>query len=395
MKLIFSSSPRRAFPCLAATCWLLGFAPRPACSQDNPLEVWTHFGGGPNGTITVAPGSHTCPPSSSFCNYSLASGTTVTLFASAPPGSAFQGWKDCGGGSLSGNPVYSLNLNGDKCVQAYFVNSPGPYTLTVYKGVPGLGNGSVSGSAGFFCGTTDGSSSQTFAGGTVVTLTNAPAPGWAFAYWETNGVVYSNNAPLTLTLSGDRLVQAIFVHNNQSPSVSIISPTNGAVVWACALFPITATSVDPDGSVTDLEIFLTDINGIKLGEQSFSLSSNGAPVTMTVSWKTKDLGDTNTFVARATDNSGSQTVSSPVSVTTVLPPLHYLIAYGITTNLECELCMNGETGRFYSILANTNVAASIANWSNIGVMQNANGLLKFFDSSVTNLSRRFYRAVQQ
>lgn len=320
----------------------------------------------------------------------------VTNFASAPAGASFQGWKDCTGSSLSGNPVYSLTLNSDKCVQAYFVNSSGPYTLTVYKGVPGLGNGSVSGSAGFFCETNDGSCSQAFASGTVVSLTNTPAPGWTFAYWETNGVVYSNNAPLTLTMNGDRLVQAIFLYNNQPPTVSIITPTNDAPVWVCASSPITATASDPDGSVTKLEIFLGGINGTKLGEQSFSLSTNGAPVTMSISWKTNVLGVTNTFVARATDNSGAQTVSSAVTVTTVLPPLHYLIAYGITANRECELCMNGQTGHIYNILATTNIAiTNVAAWSNIGPMLGASSFLKFFDPAFTNSSRRFYRAMQQ
>jgi hypothetical protein len=381
---------------LAASCWIFWLLPRASVAQNRTLEVWTHFGGGPNGTITVQPGDHTCLPSSSFCDYVFANGTTVTNFAWSPAGATFQGWKDCSGSSLSGNPVYSLTLNGDACVQAYFVNSAGPYTLTVYKGVPGLGNGSVSGPGGFFCGPNDGACSQPFASGTVVTLTNTPAPGWTFAYWETNGVVYSNNAPLTLTLNGDRLVQAIFLHNNQPPAVSVIKPTNDAPVWVCAASRITASASDPDGSVTRLEIFLGGTNGPKLGEQSFDLSTNGAPVLMSIGWKTNVLGATNTFVARATDNSGDQTVSSPVAVTTVLPPLHYLIAYGITVNRECEMCMNGQTGRVYSVLATTNLAiTNVASWSNLGAMQGTNGFLRFLDPAFTNLSRRFYRAVQQ
>lgn len=397
MKMVTVAWGRRLLPfkLLAASCMLLLFGPRASIAQTRTLEVWTHFGGGPNGTITVQPGAHTCPTSSSFCDYLFPNGTTVTNFASAPAGASFQGWRDCSGSSLSGSPVYTFALNSDRCIQAYFVNSPGPYTLTVYKGVPGLGNGSVSGPAGFICGPNDGSCSQTFASGTVVTLTNTPAPGWAFAYWETNGVVYSNNAPLTLTVNGDSLVQAIFVQNNQPPQVAIVAPTNDTAVWVCTPFPITATASDPDGSVTKLEFFVGGTNGIKIGEQDFPLSTSGASVTATVSWKTDVLGVTNTFIARATDNSGAQAVSNPVRVTTVLPPVHYLIAYGITTNRECELCMNGQTGQIYNVLASTNVALTNSAWSNIGNMQGTGGFLKYFDPSVTNLPRRFYRARQQ
>src|SRR5579859_2963105 len=180
-----------------------------ASAQNVTLETWTHFGAGPHGTVTVEPGDYTCPPSTLFCDYSFTSGTIVTNLASAPPGAVFQSWQDCNGGVLSPNPVFSLAMNNNQCIQAYFVSSPGPYSLTVYKGTPGLGNGSISGSGGFLCNVNDGACSLGgLAAGTPVTLTNMPAPGWAFAYWETNGVVYSNTGPLTLTMNGDTLVQA-------------------------------------------------------------------------------------------------------------------------------------------------------------------------------------------
>src|SRR5207244_2269971 len=104
----------------------------------------------------------------------------------------------------------------------------------------------------------------------------------------------------------------------------------------------------------------------------------------TTFWKTDLLGVTSALTARATDNSGAQTVASAVRITTVLPPLHYLIAYGLTTNRECELCMNGQTGHTYSVLAFTNIAlTNVAAWSNLGNMQGADSFLKFFDPSVT------------
>ena len=366
-----------------------------AFAQSLTLETWTHFGAGPRGTVTVQPGDYSCAPETLFCDYSFAKGTTVTNLASAPPGAVFQSWQDCNGSFLSPNPVFELVLNNNQCIQAYFINSPGPYSLTVYKGIPGLGNGSISGPAGVFCGVDSASCSYGgFPSGSIVTLTNTPAPGWSFAYWETNGVIYSNSGPLSLTLNGDTLVQAVFVQADKPPTVSIISPTNGALVWVCASSPVVAMASDPDGWVSQLEIFMDSTNGLKLGEQNFGAQPGGTPVFLTFNWKTDILGSTNWFIARATDNSGAQALSSPVGIITVLPPLHYLIPYGIA-HQECELCMNGQTGQVYQVLAATNIETRLSNWENVGVMQGTNGLLKFFDPSVTNLPRRFYRALMR
>ena len=369
--------------------WLVGFG---AAAQNLTLETWTHFGAGPHGTVTVEPGDYTCAPGTLFCDYAFASGTIVTNLASAPPGAVFQSWQDCNGGFLSVNPVFTLAMNKNQCIQAYFVSSPGPYNLTVYKGTPGLGNGSISGPGGFLCNLTDGACSLGgLAAGTMVTLTNTPAPGWAFVYWETNGVIYSNSGPLTVTMNGDTLVQAVFTHNNQPPTVSIISPTNQAGVWVCADSTVTAIANDPDGWVAKLELFLDSTNGLKLGEQDFGFQAAAA---FTVHWKSDVVGLTNIFVARATDNSGAQALSSPVAAVTVLPPLNHLLAYGIT-NGTCELCLGGQTGQVYQVLAATNIEASLSNWATLGVMQGTNGLFRFFDPSVTNQPRRFYRALKR
>lgn len=363
-------------------------------AQNYTLTVYNHFGGGgPEnyGTMVVEPLQVTCT-SSTYCEYAVPANTTVTVFAFPPAGSVFGGWFQgpCVGSAV---PVCRFTMTGHITVQAGFSASPGPYTLTVYKGVPGLGNGSVSGPDGFFCGPADGSCSRGgFASGTTAFLTNTPAPGWSFAYWRVDGVTLSNSAPLAVRMNGDKLVQAIFAPNNQPPTVVLLFPTNGQSVWACAPFPITATAQDPDGSITSLEFFLESVSGPLIGRQVFDPSTNGASVTATVFWKISALGVTNTFLARATDNSGAQTVSSPVQVVTTLPPLHHLIA-SLTTNRECELCMHGETGRVYRVLAATNLAATnSASWAVIGFMQGTNGLFKYLDPSVTNLPRRFYRS---
>ena len=51
--------------------------------------------------------------------------------------------------------------------------------------------------------------------------------------------------------------------------------------------------------------------------------------------------------------------------------------------------LTGEAGFEYHILASTN----LLDWSDIAVLQNTNGAVRFFDSGATNLPTKFYRAV--
>jgi hypothetical protein len=91
--------------------------------------------------------------------------------------------------------------------------------------------------------------------------------------------------------------------SNQPPTVSLTSPANGASFTAPARIPLAATAADPDGSVARVEFF----NGAtKLSEDT------SAPYTG--QWNTGAAG-TYTLTARATDNSGATTTSSPVTIT--------------------------------------------------------------------------------
>lgn len=400
MKTLLTSSSYRVFSWLVLSSLLFLLLPLGIFAQTYTLTTITKYGGGPSGTVSIEPLDFTCASSSIFgCSYPIAAGTSLTLVASAPAGASFINWFDGNGSTVGTSPIYAnLTMNGNQTLQANFQNTSGPYTLTVYKGVPGLNNGSVSGTAGFFCANSAGSASQNYANGTVVILTNTPAPNWTFSYWEYQGNRYTNNT-FTNTITGDTLVQAVFIHNDQPPVVNITAPVNNASNWVCTPLAITATASDPDGWISKLEFFQDDTNGTKIGDQLFAAATNGALATGSAWWKT-DVLATNTFIVLATDNSGSQALSSPVTVATVLPPLHYLIVYGITTQ-HCELCMNGLTGHVYSVLGTTNIAPTNAVfWTNLGNMSTnstppgSNVFLKFFDPSV-NLPRRFYRAQQQ
>ncbi len=105
---------------------------------------------------------------------------------------------------------------------------------------------------------------------------------------NTGGVVLSSPAVLAL---------------NTAPTVALLSPTNGAVFAAPATVALLASASDSDGSVTGVSFYA----GTKLlGTAAFS------PYALGLASLPSGLY---TFTARATDNLGIMTTSSPVTVT--------------------------------------------------------------------------------
>ncbi len=57
--------------------------------------------------------------------------------------------------------------------------------------------------------------------------------------------------------------------------------------------------------------------------------------------------------------------------------------------------MTGETGSNYMVFATTNIVEPTTNWTQLGLMENTNGIWRFYDhGTVTNRPYRFYRALQ-
>jgi hypothetical protein len=111
-------------------------------------------------------------------------------------------------------------------------------------------------------------------------------------------------------------VQSASLVINQPPTVSILSPTNGAVFISPANFTMLAEAEDVDGTVTNVGFFLGATNN--LGEVT------DAPYFVVL---TNVLTGTYVFTAVATDNMGAQGTSAPVSVTVIeRPPLSVISA---------------------------------------------------------------------
>lgn len=117
--------------------------------------------------------------------------------------------------------------------------------------------------------------------------TNDPEKATQNGAWQAGAIVYKATTPPPA---------------NQSPQVSISSPTKSSAFFALATITIEANASDSDGTVTRVEFY----NGtVKLGERT------AAPWSFT--WKEVPEGSYQ-LAAAATDNSNVRTVSDPVTV---------------------------------------------------------------------------------
>ncbi|MCR6639100.1 MAG: Ig-like domain-containing protein [Sporocytophaga sp.] len=92
------------------------------------------------------------------------------------------------------------------------------------------------------------------------------------------------------------------VAGNKLPSVSITAPANNTTYVAVASFTITANAADPDGNITKVEFY----NGS-------TLLGSDATAPYSYEWKNVAAG-TYTITAKATDNNGASSQSTPVIV---------------------------------------------------------------------------------
>ena len=143
------------------------------------------------GLLTSVLGSGTVGASPAQASY--VSNSVVTLNATPGPHYVFDHWS----GDLTGsvNPT-SLPMNGPRSVQAVFVASEYPLTLTGTAGGAVTANGQSIGPEMYF------------AVGSVVSLAAMPDNGWGFLGWE--GTATSTNNPLLLVMNYSNIVQGVF-----------------------------------------------------------------------------------------------------------------------------------------------------------------------------------------
>ena len=155
--------------------------------QSFPLTVTTTG----SGSVTSSPLGINCPAA---CTASFTSGTVVTLNAAPNANATFTGWS----GACTGTGSCVVTVNAATSVTATFVLNQ--YTLTTAR--TGTGTGAITSSpAGIACGV---DCSETFAAGTVVSLTATPDATSTFAGWSgactgTGSCVVTVNAVTSVT----------------------------------------------------------------------------------------------------------------------------------------------------------------------------------------------------
>src|SRR5216117_3643829 len=171
-----------------------------------------------SGTVTSSPAGITC---GATCAASFTSGTAVALTAAPAAGSTFGGWS---GGGCSGTGSCVVTVSAATTVTATFTLQS--FTLTVTPA--GTGSGTVTSSpVGINCGAT---CSVSFASGTAVTLTAAPAAGSTFTGWSGGGC--SGTGTCTVTLSAATTVTATFALPTFALTVSKAGAGSGTVTSA-------------------------------------------------------------------------------------------------------------------------------------------------------------------
>ncbi|HWR82837.1 MAG TPA: S8 family serine peptidase, partial [Candidatus Deferrimicrobium sp.] len=150
------------------------------------------------------------------CNEQFPGGTTVTLTATPSAGSLFAGWSG-GGCSGTGSCVVSTTAT---VTATFALPAPPPFTVTVNK--IGTGTGSVtSNPAGIMCG---GDCTETYPGGTTVTLTATADAGSVLTGWTGGGCAGAG----TCVVSTNAAVTASFTAIPPSITVTVTKNGTGA-----------------------------------------------------------------------------------------------------------------------------------------------------------------------
>ena len=141
-----------------------------------------------------------------------------------------------------------------------------------------------------------------YASGTVVTLTAAAAPGWAFQGWS--GDITSAVNPLAVTMTHNTNLIATFT-DILSPTVSVDSPNGGETLLVGYMRTITWTAQD-NATVTAVDLYVSRDGGTTYPE----LIATGLPNTGTYNWiatppGTVDADDSFTCFIRAVAHDAS------------------------------------------------------------------------------------------
>ncbi len=135
--------------------------------------------------------------------------------------------------------------------------------------------------------------------------TNAP---YAIGVTNLSAGLYEFSAQVRDELGGLDESGAVMVTIDQPPTITWNSPTNGTRFSTGSTIPLRVEATDSDGTVTAVAFYADEL--------PLGVVTNN-PYTLT--WPASETG-AHTLTARATDNHGIETTSSPVFISVVAPP---------------------------------------------------------------------------
>lgn len=166
--------------------------------------------------------------------------------------------------------------------------------------------------------------------------------------------------------------------SNQAPLVTLANPVSGSDSPAPASLTLAAAASDADGSVSRVEFY----NGsTKLGE------ATSAPYRFT--WSAVAAGSYS-LTARAIDDEGLFTESSPINVTIASPPVVARPTIGVVNYLPdgtFQFTFNGQQAGANSVYA----SGDMVNWVLLSTVSNTNGNAVISDPAAVTLNQRFYK----
>jgi uncharacterized repeat protein (TIGR02543 family) len=155
-------------------------------------------------------------------------GQVVTLTATPTQGWSFSYWSGNASGS---NPVTTVTMNDNRAVAAHFTQDE--YTLSTSV----VGSGAIS----------ENPSQATYYYGDVVQVTATPDIGWLFSSWS--GDLSGSSNPVSLTITGNMAVTALFTQNEYTLSINVIGSGSVGTVPAQATYhygDVVQVSATPD-----------------------------------------------------------------------------------------------------------------------------------------------------
>ena len=181
----------------------------------------------------------------------------------------------------------------------------------------------------------------------------------------------SSNSTLTVFYSP---TSVMVEQGNAEPQIQFVVRSDWIVGHT---FQLQASATDLDGTITNLSLLM--------GTNLIGSFASGAKRSITFG---VDFSGEVTFTAEATDNRGAISSKIITGTITTRPP-GVLDPVGFQPDRAFKLCMLGETGAGYQMLAIDNL--TVTNWVTLGIMQNVNGIWIYYDTTATNSMHRFYR----